>query len=53
MVIIRDRGLFEGVTGVTLLDWVTCETEDSDEEGILGAEEDVSGEESRVIVQVV
>ena len=41
------------VTGVTLLDWVTCETEDSEEEGVLGAEEDISGEESRVIVQLV
>ena len=46
-----DRGRFEGVIGVTLLVVVVFETEDSDGEGILGAEGDVSDEESRLVVQ--
>ena len=47
-----DLGRFEGVIGVTLLFVVVVfETEDSDGEGILGAEGDVSDEESRLVVQ--
>ena len=46
-----DLGRFEGVIGVTLLNVVVFETEDSDGEGILGAEGDVSDEESRLVVQ--
>ena len=46
-----DLGRFEGVIGVTLLVVVVFETEDSDEEGILGAEGAVSDEESRLVVQ--
>ena len=46
-----DLGRFEGVIGVTLLVVIVFETEDSDGEGILGAEGDVSDEESRLVVQ--
>ena len=46
-----DLGLFEGVIGVTLLFVVVFETEDSYGEGILGAEGDVSDEESRLVGQ--
>ena len=46
-----DLGRFEGVIGVTLLVLVVFETEDSDGEGILGAEGHVSDEESRLVVQ--
>ena len=46
-----DLGRFEGVIGVTLLFVVVFETEDSDGEDILGAEGDVSDEESRLVVQ--
>ena len=46
-----DLGLFEGVIGVTLLFVVVFETEDSDGEGKLGAEGDVSDEESRLVGQ--
>ena len=46
-----DLGRFEGVIGFTLLFVVVFETEDSDEEGILGAEGDVSDEESRLVGQ--
>ena len=50
---IWDLGRFEGVTEVTLLVVVVFETEDSDGEGKLGAEADVSDEESRLVVQFV
>ena len=46
-----DLGRFEGVIGVTLLFVVVFETEDSDGEGILGAEGDVLDEESRLVSQ--
>ena len=46
-----DLGRFEGVIGVTLLFVVVFETEDSDGEGILGAEGDVPDEESRLVGQ--
>ena len=46
-----DLGRFEGVIGVTLLFVVVFETEDSDGEGILGAEGGVSDEESRLVGQ--
>ena len=46
-----DLGRFEGVIGVTLLFVVVFETEDSGGEGILGAEGDVSDEESRLVGQ--
>ena len=48
---IGDLGRFEAVTGVTLLVVVVFETEDSDGDGILGAEDDISDEESRLVVQ--
>ena len=44
-----DLGLLEGVVGVTLLEFVVLDTEDSGGEGILGADGDISEEESRVV----
>ena len=43
-----DLGLLEGVVGVTLPEFVVFDTEDSGVEGILGADGDVSEEESRI-----
>ena len=43
-----DLGLLEGV-GVTLLELVVLDTEDSGGEGILGADGDISEGESRVV----
>ena len=37
-----DLGLLEGVVGVTLLEFVVFDTEDSGVEGILGADGDIS-----------
>ena len=48
-----DLGRFEGVIGVTLLFVVVFETEDSVGEGILGAEGDVSDEESRLEASLI
>ena len=44
-----DLGLLEGVVGVTLLLFVVFDTEDSGVEGILGADGDISEEESRIL----
>ena len=44
-----DLGLLEGVVGVTLLEFVVFDIEDSGVEGILGADEDISEEESRIL----
>ena len=44
-----DLGLLEGVVGVTLLEFVVFDTEDSGVEGILGADGDISEEESRIL----
>ena len=44
-----DLGLLEGVVGVTLLEFVVFDTEDSEVEGILGADGDISEEESRIL----
>ena len=44
-----DLGLLEGVVGVTLLEFVVLDTENSCGEGILGADGDISEEESRVV----
>ena len=44
-----DLGRLEGVVGVTLLDVVVFDTEDSEVEGILGADGDISEEESRIL----
>ena len=44
-----DLGLLEGVVGVTLLEFVVFDTEDSGVEGILGADGDISEEESSVL----
>ena len=44
-----DLGLSEGVVGVTLLDFVVFDTEDSGVEGILGADGDMSEGESRIV----
>ena len=44
-----DLGLLEGVVEVTLLELVVLDTEDSGGEGILGADGDISEEESRVV----
>ena len=38
-----------GVIGVTLLEFVVCDTEDSEVEGILGADGGISEEESRIL----
>ena len=43
-----DLGLLEGVVGVTLLEFVVFDTEDSEIEGTLGADGDISEEESRM-----
>ena len=43
-----DLGLLEGVVGVTLLEFVVFDTEDSEKEGTLGADGDISEEESRI-----
>ena len=40
-----DLGLLEGVVGVTLLEFVVLDTEDSGGEGILGADGDISEED--------
>ena len=44
-----DLGLLEGVVGVTLLEFVVLDTEDSGGEGILGADGDISEGGSRVV----
>ena len=44
-----DLGLLEGVVGVTLLEFVVFDIEDSGVEGILGADGDISEEESRIL----
>ena len=44
-----DLGLLEGVVGVTLLELVVFDTEDSGVEGILGADGDISEGESRIV----
>ena len=44
-----DLGLLEGVAGFTLLEFVVFDIEDSGEEGILGADGDISDEESRIL----
>ena len=44
-----DLGLLERVEGVTLLEFVVFDTEDSEVEGILGGDGDISEEESRIL----
>ena len=44
-----DLGLLEGVVGVTSLEFVVLDTEDSGGEGILGADGDISEGGSRVV----
>ena len=44
-----DLGLLEGVVGVTLLEFVVFDTEDSGVEGILGADGEISEGESRIV----
>ena len=44
-----DLDLLEGVVGVTLLEFVVLDTEDSGGEGILGADGDISEGGSRVV----
>ena len=44
-----DLGLLEGVVGVTLLEFVVLDTEDSGGEGILLANGDISEGGSRVV----
>ena len=44
-----DLGLLEGVVGVTLLEFVVFDTEDSGVEGILGADGEISEGGSRII----
>ena len=44
-----DLGLLEGVVGVTFLEFVVLDTEDSGGEGILGADGDMSEGGSRVV----
>ena len=44
-----DLGLLEGVVGVTLLEFVVFDTEDSGVEGILGADGEISEEGSRIV----
>ena len=41
--------LLEGVVGVKVLEFVVFDTEDSEVEGILGADGDISEEESRIL----
>ena len=41
--------LLKGVVGVTLLEFVVFDTEDSGVEGLLGADGDISEEESRIL----
>ena len=43
-----DLGLLEGVVGVTLREFVVFDIEDSEVEGKLGADGDISEEESRI-----
>ena len=43
-----DLGLLEGVVGVTLLEFVVFDIENSEVEGILGGDGDISEEESRI-----
>ena len=43
------RGRLEGVVGVTFDEFVVLDTEDSLVEGILGADGDISEEESRIL----
>ena len=44
-----DLGRLEGVVGVTLVEFVVFDTEDSEVKGILGADGDISEEESRIL----
>ena len=44
-----DLGLLEGVVGVTLREIVVFDIDDSGVEGILGADGDISKEESRIL----
>ena len=44
-----DLGLLEGVVGVTLLEIVVVDIGDSEVEGMLGADGDISEEESRIL----
>ena len=44
-----DLGLLEGVVGVTLLEFVVFDTEDSGVEGILGADGEISEGGSRIV----
>ena len=44
-----DLGLLEGVVGVTLLEFVVFDTEDSGVEGRLGADGGISEGESRIV----
>ena len=44
-----DLGLLEGVVGVTLLEFVVLDTEDSGVEGILGADGEISEGGSRIV----
>ena len=44
-----DLGLLEGVVGVTLLEFVVFDTEDSGVEGRLGADGDISEGGSRIV----
>ena len=44
-----DLGLLEGVVGVTLLEFVVLDTEDSGGQGTLGADGDISKGGSRVV----
>ena len=44
-----DLGLLEGVVGVTLLEFVVFDTEDSGVEGILGADGEKSEGGSRIV----
>ena len=44
-----DLGLLEGVVGVTLLEFVVLDTEDSGVEGTLGADGEISEGGSRIV----
>ena len=44
-----DLGLLEGVVGVTLLEFVVLDTEDSGVEGILGADGEISEGGPRIV----
>ena len=44
-----DLGLLDGVVGVTILEFVVLDTEDSGVEGILGADGDLSEGGSRIV----